>query len=70
MPLYEYRCPDCSHHFEVLQSLGQGADDVTCPSCGRPAPEKQLSTFSSSSSGDGGASLGAGAGCGGGGGFT
>lgn len=69
MPLYEYRCPDCGHRFEVLQRLGEGAETVTCPSCDRPAPEKQFSTFASSSADGGGFSAGAG-GCGGGGGFT
>ncbi len=72
MPLYEYRCPDCGHRFELLQRLGEGAEDVTCPSCGRPAPEKQFSTFASSSaSGGGGSTSFGGGGCGaGGGGFT
>jgi len=70
MPLYEYRCPDCGHRFEVLQRLGEGAEDVTCPSCGRPAPEKQFSTFSSSSTGDGGSFTAGAGGCGAGGGFT
>lgn len=32
MPLYEYRCRDCGHQFEIQQSL---ADDALteCPSC-------------------------------------
>ena len=69
MPLYEYRCPDCGHRFEILQRLGAGPDDVICPQCGRKKPDKQFSTFASSASEAGGAIAGGG-GCGGGGGFT
>ena len=69
MPLYEYRCPECGHSFEILQRLGAGPDDVICPRCGRKKPDKQFSTFASSGSDVGGA-LAGGGGCGGGGGFT
>jgi len=68
MPLYEYRCSDCGHRFEILQRMGEGADGLTCPECAAPEVEKQLSTFASSSSGST-ASTGAAA-CGGGAGFT
>jgi putative FmdB family regulatory protein len=47
MPLYEYRCRDCGERFEVLQRLGQGGEDLTCPRCGEGRPERLLSTFSS-----------------------
>lgn len=67
MPLYEYRCPECGHRFEVLQRMGQGAEGLTCPRCSAAKVEKQFSTFAASSSG-GGASAGS---CAGGpGGFT
>ena len=45
MPLYEYRCPQCDHRFEVLQRMGEGADGLTCPQCGAEKPVKQFSTF-------------------------
>jgi putative FmdB family regulatory protein len=45
MPLYEYRCRDCGHRFEVLQRLGDGADGLTCPMCGAGDPARQFSTF-------------------------
>jgi putative FmdB family regulatory protein len=51
MPLYEYRCSDCNHRFEILQGLGQGADGLACPKCGVPHLEKQFSTFSAATSG-------------------
>jgi putative FmdB family regulatory protein len=60
MPLYEYRCRDCGNHFEVLQRLGEGADGLSCTSCGAAALDKQFSTFAT---GGGGADLEAGAGC-------
>lgn len=55
MPLYEYRCSDCSHQIEVLQPIGGDAEGMSCPQCGSAALERQLSTFagrSSSSSAD------------------
>ena len=45
MPLYEYRCKECEHHFEILQRLGDGADGLNCPSCGEERLAKQFSTF-------------------------
>ncbi len=70
MPLYEYRCAECDHRFEVLQQLGEGADKLTCPACGAPAPQKQFSTFASSAASGGGTASFGGGGCGAGGGFT
>lgn len=48
MPLYEYRCRECGHRFEILQRLGQGAEGLECPHCGAPGVEKQFSTFAAS----------------------
>ena len=35
MPTYEYRCKDCGHQFDAVQSF---TDDALteCPSCGGP----------------------------------
>lgn len=33
MPVYEYRCRDCGHEFEIQQSMSDDALTV-CPSCG------------------------------------
>lgn len=44
MPVYEYRCPDCTHLFEKLVPFAEAARDVTCPTCGAQA-SKLLSTF-------------------------
>ena len=68
MPLYEYICKNCDHHFEVLQRMGEGASDLSCPKCGEQQVEKQFSTFAAAGpSASTSASFGAGAGCGGGG---
>lgn len=70
MPLYEYRCPECGHRFEILQRMGEGAEGLACPRCGAGKVEKQFSTFAASSTGGGGDAASCGnAGCGSGG-FT
>ena len=45
MPIYEYRCRDCGHRFEILQRLGQGPEGLVCPRCSADQLEKQYSTF-------------------------
>jgi putative FmdB family regulatory protein len=65
MPLYEYRCRECGHRFEVLQRLGQGAEGLTCPQCGAEQLEKQFSTFASAGGAEAGGSSAAGCGPGG-----
>ena len=42
MPLFEYACRDCGHHFEYLTRNGQ---TPVCPGCQSEALEKQLSVF-------------------------
>jgi len=49
MPLYEYRCRDCGHRFEILQRLGEGAGGLACGRCGAAALDKQFSTFATAS---------------------
>ena len=41
MPLYAYRCKECSHELEIRQSF---SDDplVECPNCGEPALRKVI----------------------------
>ena len=71
MPLYEYICKNCDHRFEVLQRMGEGASDLSCPKCGEKQAKKQFSTFASSSHGTASAAgFNAGAGCGGDSGFS
>lgn len=35
MPAYDYRCPDCSHRFEVNRPMGS-SEPVQCPLCDSP----------------------------------
>ena len=44
MPVYEYRCPDCTHLFEKLVPFADSGRGVACPTCGAQAG-KLLSTF-------------------------
>lgn len=44
MPIYEYRCPDCTDLFEKRVSMSDGAREADCPRCGGRA-SKLLSTF-------------------------
>jgi putative FmdB family regulatory protein len=42
MPIYEYACAQCRHHFETLVR----SDSVpSCPQCSSTRLEKQLSVF-------------------------
>ncbi len=49
MPLYEYKCKQCDAQFEVLQAVGATGDDLVCPECKTPKPEKIFSLFASGS---------------------
>lgn len=42
MPLYEYRCEDCDHGFELLV---RESTRLECPACHGSKLEKQLSVF-------------------------
>lgn len=49
MPIFEYRCNDCSAKFEELVSRSD--DKVSCPECGSENTSKLLSMFAASASG-------------------
>jgi putative FmdB family regulatory protein len=42
MPIYEYRCGACGAELEALQKASE-PPLIDCPSCGKPALQKQLS---------------------------
>ncbi len=46
MPLFEYRCEDCSKKFEILHKSSVTEKDIMCPSCGSVHNKKLLSAFS------------------------
>jgi len=46
MPIYEYLCPQCNLKFELLRSLSQSNEAVSCPYC-HDCAERIFSTFAS-----------------------
>ena len=54
MPLYEFRCSDCSHDFEELVRSMAAVDQVKCPSCGSGQVHKRVSSFAARVTGAGG----------------
>lgn len=50
MPLFEYSCRGCHHHFEVLV---RGHDAPECPSCHSSDLERRQSVFAAHTAGGG-----------------
>ena len=48
MPLFEYACRDCDHHFELLV---RQSTKLECPKCASTTLDKQLSVFAVSAKG-------------------
>jgi putative FmdB family regulatory protein len=51
MPIYEYRCKNCSNKFEKLVRLSTKISDIECPACGQRKAEKAVSLVGSVSGG-------------------
>ena len=45
MPIYEYKCPDCDHEFEALQSFSEEPLTI-CPECSGNKVSKLISRTS------------------------
>jgi putative FmdB family regulatory protein len=45
MPIFEYRCSDCSSKFELL-TTNKISEQVTCPECNSSKTKKLFSAFS------------------------
>lgn len=43
MPIFEYRCVNCSKVFEVLILSGRGEAELKCPACGGSDLKKMIS---------------------------
>ena len=52
MPLYEYRCPDCGHEFEMMLRFSEASKTPACPRCESIRTHKKLSTVASFGSSD------------------
>ncbi len=50
MPLFEYECRGCGHHFEFLTREGQ---EPACPACDGRTLQKLLSVFAVNTAGGG-----------------
>jgi len=48
MPIFEYICRDCQHHFETIVTASRAA---ACPSCHGQKLDKQHSVFAVSAKG-------------------
>ncbi len=36
MPVYEYKCGECEHKFELSHGYSKDTGDIKCPKCGGP----------------------------------
>ena len=61
MPIFEYNCRQCKHHFETI--VLSSPEKIACPKCQSSAVEKQLSVFSSPASEKETTVAGSGCGC-------
>ena len=52
MPLYDYRCQECDHEVEALQTMSD-APLTLCPNCQKEALKKMVSAPAFSFKGDG-----------------
>jgi putative FmdB family regulatory protein len=46
MPVYEFRCSNCEHVFEVMGSYSEREKAQTCPKCGSTEVKQAISLFS------------------------
>ena len=46
MPIFEYKCKQCSTKFEVLHKSSLNQEEVSCPKCNSKENKKLLSSFS------------------------
>ena len=58
MPIYEYRCNDCTQSFEALVRPGHHGD-AQCPHCNGRKLSREMSTFAARASNGNGAAAAA-----------
>jgi len=42
MPIYEFKCPECAHVWEDLQSMKLDSHTSACPKCGLPKVKSMI----------------------------
>jgi putative FmdB family regulatory protein len=70
MPIYEFKCRECSKVFERICFTGDDESDIACPACEGKGVDRLLSCFSSVSSGSERSQALSSSGCSSGGGFS
>ncbi|ADL07582.1 FmdB family zinc ribbon protein [Thermosediminibacter oceani] len=45
MPVYEYKCVDRGHRFEVLRKLQERDEPIECPDCRSGNTRREVSPF-------------------------
>ncbi len=50
MPIFEYKCKDCNHIYEIFHKVRENKDVICCPKCNSKNYIKLVSKFSSFSS--------------------
>ena len=53
MPIYEFKCKNCGHEFEIITRASASKEDVTCPKCQTKNPDRLMSSFSAGSASSG-----------------
>lgn len=51
MPIYEYKCKECSTKFELMRSFSEADAPSKCPNCGAEQTQRQLSLVNAFSAG-------------------
>lgn len=51
MPIFEYKCKDCGHKYDIFHKSSSNPEEVVCPECESKNSKKLLSSFSSSMNG-------------------
>jgi putative FmdB family regulatory protein len=57
MPIYEYQCEACQHHFDKFVRSMLTETEVRCPACGSSQVRKGFSTFASRGANGGSAAM-------------
>jgi putative FmdB family regulatory protein len=51
MPIYEYACKSCGHHFEALRSMKDADAPISCRKCESNHTQRGISIFYAQSDG-------------------
>ena len=46
MPIYEYRCDECKHTFEMIRGVSESDRELHCPICKSTKTSRLMSVFS------------------------